>query len=295
MDKALTSPQTVIADAIDYLAAHYESAPSLSQLAARAGYEATHFQKIFKANVGVTPLQLVRFMHMRKVGELLGRGSTTLEAAYDAGLSGNGRLHDLCVTIAAMTPGSIAGRGRGVRIVYGVQPSPIGTLVVAKTDIGVCFLGFLMAESAEACIARIRHNWPHAVFEHDDASIACEVAQIMAIWRGADMGKDKLRLDLYGTNFQLQVWQALLRIPAGETVTYQTLAAHTGRPKASRAIGNAVGANPVSLLIPCHRVIRGTGIIDNYGWEARVRKLFWGLKAWHNIASLFIYEIGFRC
>ena len=277
MSASLTPVQHVIADSIDYLVAHYDDAPRLSDLAARAGYEATYFQKLFKENVGVSPLQLVRYMHMRKARELLGRGARTLDAAYEAGLSGNGRLHDVCVMCAGLTPGNIASRGRGLEIVYGVYPSILGGLIVAKTARGVCFLGFLMEQSAEHCIQRIRSNWPHAVFSHDDAAIAVEAQQIIDIWNGAG-GEEKLALDLYGTNFQLQVWQALLRIPAGETVTYQSLAAYTGRPKASRAIGNAVGANPVSLLIPCHRVIRGTGIIDNYGWGSPRKKLILGLE-----------------
>lgn len=278
MSTPLTPSQNVIADTIDYLVAHYDQSPSLSDLARRSGYELTHFQKIFKDNVGVTPLQLVRYMHMRKAHELLGAGSKTLDAAYEMGLSGNGRLHDLCVQVAAMTPGNISSRGRSVQITYGVHPSPIGGLVIAKTDIGVCFLGFLMDESAEQCIARIRANWPHAGFVHDDAAVAADAQKILAIWNGAHKGRERLKLDLYGTNFQLQVWQALLRIPSGQTVTYQSLATYTGRPKASRAVGNAVGANPVSLLIPCHRVIRGTGIIDNYGWGSPRKKLILGLE-----------------
>jgi len=269
----------IIAESIDYLVSHYEEAPGLDYLANRAGYEATYFQKLFKDKVGLSPRQLIGFMHMKQAGELLGRGSTTLAAAYEAGLSGNGRLHDLCVTCAGMTPGNMARRGKGLVIAYGLYAAHIGTILIAKTPIGVCYLGFLMEESANECMARMTHNWPLAEFIRDDTAIAGEGQQILDIWRGKDGAGTKLPLDLYGTNFQLQIWQALLRIPAGHTVTYQGLAAHTGRPKASRAVGNAVGANPVALLIPCHRVIRATGIIDNYGWGSPRKKLLLGLES----------------
>lgn len=270
--------EQIIAASIDYLVAHAAEQPRLETLAAHAGYEPTHFQKLFKAYVGISPKRLVQYMNMRHVRDLLRGGASTLDTAMEAGLSGTGRLHDLCVSCVGLTPGEMKSRGAGVQITYGFYHTPIGEVMVGKTAKGVCWLGFLMEESRERPIARLHAHWPMATFIHDDAAIAEEAAHLMRIWQGQGDEKSKLKLDLYGTNFQLQVWQALLRIPTGATVTYQHLAQDLGRPKASRAVGNAVGANPISVLIPCHRVIRGTGIIDNYVWGSPRKKLLLGLE-----------------
>lgn len=267
----------VIAESIDYLVAHHQARPDLDFLARRAGYDSAHFQKIFKQHVGISPKRLTQYMNARHARELLTDGHSTLEAALEAGLSGNGRLHDLFVSVEAATPGEVQRRGAGLRIVYGLAATPLGRVMVAKTTRGVCWLGFMMEESEAESLRRVRRHWPKAEIVRADAAIADAAAQIMAIWNG--QGKDKLKLDLYGTNFQLQVWQALLKIPYGETVTYQDIARQVCTPKASRAVGNAVGANPVSLLIPCHRVIRATGIIDNYGWGSPRKKVILACEA----------------
>ena len=267
----MSARMDIIAESIDYLVAHYEAQPDLDFLARRAGYDAAHFQKIFKQHVGISPKRLVQYMNARRARELLEDGHSTLDTALETGLSGNGRLHDLFVSVEAATPGEVQRRGAGLRIVYGLAATPLGRVMVAKTAKGVCWLGFMVEESEAESLRRVQKHWPKAKIARDDAAIADEAAWIMAIWRGA--GKETLRLDLYGTNFQLQVWQALLKIPYGETVTYQDIARQVCTPKASRAVGNAVGANPVSLLIPCHRVIRATGIIDNYGWGSPRKKL----------------------
>lgn len=270
--------EQVIAETIDYLVAHYQERPDLDFLARRAGYEATHFQKLFSQYVGLSPKKLCQYMHARHARELLSDGASTLFAAHESGLSGNARLHDVFVQLEGVTPGQVQGRGRGLDITYGFAPSMIGEVMVAKTDRGVCYLGFLMDEKRDAVLRKIRAHWPEANFIHDDAAVAPETHQIMAIWRGAGDARRKLKLDLYGTNFQLQVWKALLQIPGGETVTYMDIAGQIGRPKSSRAVGNAVGANPISLLIPCHRVIRASGIIDNYGWGSPRKKLILGYE-----------------
>lgn len=268
----------VIADSIDYLVAHHTEQPDLDFLARRAGYEPTYFQKLFKEKVGISPKRLQQYMNARHARELLGAGYSTLQAALDTGLSGTGRLHDLFVSCEGMSPGDIQKRGAGLLITYGLYPCALGQAIIAKTSKGVCWLGFMMDESEAHCIWRIGQHWPKASLIRDDAAIAPEAAQLMAIWSGQGDAHDKLRLDLYGTNFQLQVWQALLKIPYGETVTYQDIAAGLGRPKSSRAVGNAVGANPISLLIPCHRVIRSTGIIDNYGWGSPRKKVLLAIE-----------------
>lgn len=268
----------IVAETIDYLVAHSKEQPDLESLAARAGYEATHFQKMFKQSVGISPKRLVQYMNVRHARGLLREGRTLLDSALDSGLSGTGRLHDLFVSVEGMTPGQVKNRGQGVQITYGFYPSILGEVLIAKTALGVCWLGFLMEERREVPVQRMKAFWPKAAFVHDDDSVRAVAQQVLAIWSGKAVAAGKLKLDLYGTNFQLQVWQALLRIPSGETVTYQDIAKTVCTEKASRAVGNAVGANPVSLLIPCHRVIRGTGIIDNYAWGSPRKKLILALE-----------------
>lgn len=268
----------VIAESIDYLVAHYAEQPDLEHLAARAGYEPTYFQKLFKEKVGISPKRLVQFMHMKQARDFLIDGYSTLDAAYEAGLSSQSRLHDLFVVCEGVTPGAVQSRGRGLRITYGLFPSILGQVIIAKTPRGVCWLGFMIDESEAHCVSRMQQHFPLAQLSRDDASIAPEAMQLMQIWMGQG-GQSKLRLDLYGTNLQLQVWKALLQIPLGATVTYKAIAETIGNPKASRAVGNAVGENPVSLLIPCHRVIRSTGIIDNYGWGSPRKKVLLGVES----------------
>lgn len=275
----MTHNLDVIAESIDYLVAHYQEQPDLDFLARRAGYESTYFQKLFKDSVGISPKRLQQYMNARHARELLGAGYSTLDAAYETGLSSTSRLHDLFVSVEGMTPGSVQKRGFGLQITYGIYPSVLGNVIIAKTDKGVCWLGFMMDCSEDHCVARICQHWPDATVIKNDVAIQPETQKLMKIWSGQGSANDKLKLDLYGTNFQLQVWQALLRIPCGKTLTYQNIANDMGRPKSSRAVGNAVGANPVSLLIPCHRVIRATGIIDNYGWGSPRKKLLLAMEA----------------
>ena len=268
----------IIAESIDYLVAHYQEQPELEFLARRAGYETTHFQKLFKEKVGISPKRLIQYMNMRQARELLADGLPTLDAAQEAGLSGTGRLYDLFVTCEAVTPGHVRFRGKGVEVLYGFHPTPLGEILVGQTDFGVCYLGFLVDGDRDVPLRKMKHHLPEASYQLDQQGTATAAQKIMSIWQGHGDGKNKLKLDLHGTNLQIQVWQALLKIPTGETATYKDIAEQLNRPKASRAVGNAVGANPVSLLIPCHRVIRATGIIDNYGWGSPRKKLLLGME-----------------
>ncbi|MCD8498366.1 MAG: methylated-DNA--[protein]-cysteine S-methyltransferase [Alphaproteobacteria bacterium] len=262
----------VIAEGIDYLVDHYTENPSLEFLASRAGYDPDYYQKLFKAHVGISPKRLCQYMSLRHARPFLEAGQPTLLAAHEAGLSGNARLHDLFLSCEGVTPGEVKARGQGVHITYGFQPTSLGELMIGKTQRGICWLGFLMEGERDQGLARMHAYWPCARFTHDDAALAEEAAIISNLW-SAEGGRAKLKLDIYGTNFQIQVWRALLEIPYGETRTYQEIAGQVGKPTASRAVGNAVGANPVSVLIPCHRVIRSTGIIDNYGWGSPRKKI----------------------
>ena len=185
-------------------------------------------------------------------------------------------MHDLFVTIEAATPGEVRQKGQGLTIHYAYHPTPVGEVLIAQTDKGLCWLGFVVDEDRMPPMLQMKATWAQAHFIEDIAATRPTADKIIAIWQGTQ--KDKLPLHLYGTNFQVQVWQALLRIPCGATVSYQTVAQSIGRPAASRAVGTAVGANPISLLIPCHRVIQSSGIIENYNWGTPRKKLILALE-----------------
>jgi len=269
----------IVAEAIDYLVAHYERRPDLETLARRAGYETTYFQKLFREKVGISPKRLLQYMHVNHARLLLAAGDTTLEAALSAGLSGTGRLYDLFVQCEAVTPGDVQHKGAGLRVHYGYHPTPLGQIMVGLSPRGICYLGFLVDQDRAVPRQRMQAHLPRAEFIEDQEKTAAAAAQILNIWRGHGDPAKKIRLDLHGTNLQIQVWQALLKIPAGETTSYKALATALGRPKAARAIGGAVGANPVSLLIPCHRVIQASGILNNYNWGSARKKLLLGIEA----------------
>lgn len=272
--------EQVIADTIDYIAAHWRDQPDLAFLAARAGYDPTHFQKNFTRMVGLSPKKLCQYMNARHARDLLLRGYPTLDAAYAAGLSGNGRLFDLFVNVEAATPSEVKAQGRGLCIHHGFHPTPLGDMLIAQTDRGICWLGFVVDGDHTEPLRRLRAYWPLADMMEDRDITAPSARRIMGAWRGGVGGEDaRLALHLFGTNFQIQVWQALLKIPSGAAVSYRDIAEHIGKPAASRAVGGAVGANPVSLLIPCHRVLRQSGIIENYGWGTARKTLILALEA----------------
>jgi len=265
-----------MAGIIDWLIAHESESPSLIEIAAYAGLEQTYFQKQFTDYVGVSPHQFLKYIKYQRARDLLVGGHTTLAAAYDAGLSGQGRLHDLMMSVESVTPGDVKTRGRDLTINYGFAPTFMGELMVAKTARGICWVGFQMNESRARSIERMREYWPLAQF--NEADVSADIQTIENIWRRKING-ERLALDVYGTNMQVQVWQALLKIPFGYVTDYKSIAEHIGKPKASRAVGNAVGANPLSLLIPCHRVIQASGIVNNYGWGSARKKVILGLEA----------------
>ena len=264
-----------MADMIDWMVSHAKDRPSLQDMARHAGYEPTHFQKTFKSYVGVTPKQFIDFMAYNTAEEFLLNQSPTLDAAYQSGLSGQGRLHDLCVRIAGTTPGAISKRGEGLTIRYGWCPSPWGNLLIGQTELGICWLAFGMNGDTAQPEQRMRAYWPQAAFEPNSEAVTPSAKQIVSALNGA---QETLPLDLHGTNMQIQIWQALLKIPAGHCLSYTGIGQTIGKPKAARAVGNAVGANPIALLIPCHRVIRASGVIDNYAWGNERKRALLGLE-----------------
>lgn len=252
--------------AIVWLATHWREQPSLAEIAAQAGLSPEHFDRIFSRWAGVSPLRFARFLTKEHALERLAAGASVLDAAYDSGLSGPGRLHDLLVTCEAVTPGEAKSGGRGVTIQYGFAETPFGECLLASTLRGICRLEFATGDLPTEMVARLRAAWPKAPLVESS-----DVARRLARSVFSETG-ERRRLHLRGTNFQLQVWQALLRIPEGALTTYGNLARAIGVPTAGRAVGTAVGANPVSILVPCHRVIRSTGVFGHYRWGA-ARKL----------------------
>lgn len=257
-----------IARSLDRLAAGFPEQPSLAELAAEAGVSEHHFQRMFTRRVGVSPKKFLQHLTLEAAKRRLGESASVLDAAYDSGLSGPGRLHDLFVTFEAMTPGEYKARGEGLSIRYGFHDSPFGECLLMVTDRGICGLGFATGVDREAALAHRIRGRERATLLHDDAATAPYVPLIFATHdRPAPQDAPPLRLLLRGSRFQLKVWKALLSMPPGTLTTYQDIARRIGMPPgAARAVGNANGANPIPWLIPCHRIIRKTGAIGGYDW-----------------------------
>jgi AraC family transcriptional regulator of adaptative response/methylated-DNA-[protein]-cysteine methyltransferase len=264
-----------IAQAIEFLVAHYSEQPQLAEVAAEVGLSPFHLQRLFTRWAGISPKRFIQYLTLEHAKRSLEGAASVLDAAYDAGLSGPGRLHDLFVTYEAMTPGDYKRGGGGLVIRYGVVPSPFGACFIGATEKGICGLGFLPdGEPAEA-EAFFHERWNAARLVHDTDAVAPLVAPIFALDAGPPHA---LRIHLMGTGFQLKVWEALLRIPAGAVVSYEDLARRLASASAARAIGGAVGANPVSYLIPCHRVIRKAGVITGYAWGPERKRAMLALE-----------------
>ncbi|MDR7123595.1 bifunctional helix-turn-helix domain-containing protein/methylated-DNA--[protein]-cysteine S-methyltransferase [Pseudotabrizicola sp. 4114] len=242
---------------------------TLDALAARMGMSPAHFQRLFSAWVGVSPKRYQQYLALDHAKSLLATRHTTLAAADGAGLSGSGRLHDLFLTWEAMTPGDFARAGEGLTIRHGWFDSPFGRAIVTGTERGICGIGFASETGEDAALQDLLSRWPKAQFVHDPALLRPWVLQAF----GARPGQNAdTPLFLIGAPFQIKVWEALLRIPSGHVTTYSDIATVIGHPKAVRAVGTAVGRNPISLLIPCHRAVRKSGALGGYHWGLPVKR-----------------------
>ena len=251
---------------------------SLDDIAAAVGLSPFHFQRLFKRWAGLSPKRFQQYLSVDHAKALLADSSSVLDAAYGAGLSGPSRLHDLFVACEAMTPGEYKARGADLVIRYGYQPSPFGECLLYLTDRGVCGLGFVVGEGdapRRAAHADLARNWSRATFVQDDLAVAPMARRIFAP-RPADT---PLTLVLKGTNFQIRVWEALLAIPPGHTTTYEAIGNRLGLTRHGRAVGNAVAHNAISWVVPCHRVIRKTGLINHYRWGGARKRAMLGWEA----------------
>lgn len=261
-----------IARAIRFLAESVESQPSLEAVAAEVGLSPYYFQRLFTQWAGISPKRFIQHLTLNQAKRLLADAESVLDVALNVGLSGPGRLHDLFVTYEAVTPGQFKARGQGLRIAWAFHQSPYGEALLAATERGLCWLGFVTGDRAET-FAAFRADWPAATLTEAPERIG-PLAE-----KAFSFDAPTVPLHLRGTPFQLKVWEALLRIPSGALVTYGDIAAAAGSPRAVRAVGHAVGRNPISLLIPCHRVILKSGAIHNYRWQPERKAALIALEA----------------
>lgn len=238
---------------------------TLADLAARLDMSEAHFQRLFSQWVGISPKRYQQYLALGEARRMLRARFTTLQAAQGAGLSGTGRLHDLFLRWEAMTPGEYAQGGGGLVIRWGVFTTPYGPALVCATTRGICGLGFLSETDEEAAKVDLFSRWPRAEFVHDPAAIAPWV-------EAAVTQKGEAALHMIGGPFQIKVWEALMRVPEGHVTTYSEIASAVGHPRAMRAVGTAVGRNPVSWLIPCHRALRKEGALGGYHWGLPVKR-----------------------
>jgi len=261
-----------IEQAILFLEANYKAQPSLNEVATSVHLSEYHFQRLFTRWVGISPKRFLQYLTKEHAKELLARCENILEVAYETGLSGPGRLHDLFVATEAVTPGEFKSHGEGLAISYGYHPSPFGECLLAFTERGISDLIFVDHKDRGGALELLQNRWKQATLLQDERQTEHVVRRIFSPTRESE----PLGLCLRGTNFQIKVWEALLRIPPGAVVTYEDIAIYLGMPGAARAVGNAVGSNPIPVLIPCHRVIRKAGEFGGYRWGAARKKALLG-------------------
>jgi AraC family transcriptional regulator, regulatory protein of adaptative response / methylated-DNA-[protein]-cysteine methyltransferase len=262
----MDTPETLnyhrIATAIEYIKNHFKDQPNLDEVAAKVNLSPFHFQRLFTEWAGTSPKKFLQYISVAHAKKLLKENQATpFETAYETGLSGTSRLHDLFVNIEGMTPTEYKNGGKNLMINYSFAPTPFGTIIVASTTKGICHMAF--AEEEAAATATLRSHYPNAYFQHIEDQLQQNAIQI---FKNPENKLHEIKLHLKGTDFQLKVWETLLKIPLGQLSTYGAIAQQIEKPNASRAVGTAIGKNPVAYLIPCHRVIQSTGNLGGYMW-----------------------------
>ncbi len=259
-----------MADVIDYINKHFVNQPSLETLASIAGLSPHHFHHKFTAWVGVTPKSFLQYLTFENARDMLGEGKSVLDVTHDVGLSSASRLHDLCVSIEAASPGEIKAAGAGLLIDYGFGFTPFGKCLVASSSRGIVHFVFVDPGQEANAIIDLKSEWSNAKFTNNEALADDLVSQLFNYDNNRAIS---LRAFVKGTKFQIRVWNALLNIAPGRLLSYGQLADRIGQPTASRAVGSAIGKNPLAYLIPCHRVIRATGHFGEYRWGAGRKRL----------------------
>lgn len=261
-----------IAKAISYISEHFKEQPDLDRVAKEVHLSRFHFQRLFEKWAGVSPKKFLEYISIERAKSLLKQNASLAETSYQLGLSGTSRLHDLFVNIERMTPGEFKNKGENLVINYEFHETPFGKIIVASTTKGICHIGF--ANNEERSLRILRDRYSNASLVHEAAP---SHQSILKIFQEDWHSITKIKLHLKATPFQLKVWEALLKIPFGQIRTYSQVADEIGYPTASRAVGAAIGRNPVAYLIPCHRVIKSTGVIGDYHWgnERKVAIIGW--------------------
>jgi len=277
-----------IARVIRYLDERHTEQPDLAVLADCAGLTPFHFHRLFSNWAGVTPKDFLQCLTLAHGRALLDRGETVLDSALDAGLSGPGRLHDLCVSLECASPGEMKSGGERWTIIAGFAESPFGTCLIAQGPRGVCHLAFVESGNEDAAWKQLRENWRNARLQRNDP-VAAGLARQIFTAPAVRNSRPALRAFVTGTAFQVKVWRALLQISPGQLTTYGRLAELVGNPDAARAVGSAIAQNPLAYLIPCHRVIRETGVVGDYRW-GRIRKR--AILAWETSTKTLHREIA---
>jgi AraC family transcriptional regulator, regulatory protein of adaptative response / methylated-DNA-[protein]-cysteine methyltransferase len=278
----LSQHYQLIEQAIRYIEANVQRQPELDEIASAIGLSEYHFQRLFTRWAGISPKRFMQFLTKEHAKELLARSENLLETTHQVGLSSLGRLHDLFVNTEAVTPGEYKSGGTGLTIHYGLHPTPFGKCLIATTERGICHLGFIQTSEGNA-IDNLVTNWQQAKMIEDYnitaplivrifPEVSTELSTVPMPGSGSDQANQPLNLHLRGTNFQIKVWEALLNIPTGRVTTYEHIAAQISNPNALRAVGTAVGHNPIAVLIPCHRVIRKNGEFGNYRYGIARKK-----------------------
>lgn len=276
----MKSDYQIVEAAIRYLEQNFRKQPELHEVARHVGLSEAHFQRTFRRWAGISPKRFLQFLTAEHARELLRESRSILDVSYHVGLSGGSRLHDLMLNITAATPGEVKSGGQGIGIAYGFHDSPFGEALVAVTDRGLCALAFVQDDDREHLLDELRARWPRAEIIEAQPKTRPTARAIFG-----DSG-GQVTLFLKGTNFQIRVWEALLRVPSGGAVTYEDIAHAIGHPRAVRAVGAAVGQNPVAFLIPCHRVLRKSGVFGEYHWGSCRKKALLGWEAARSAISV---------
>lgn len=251
-----------IAEAIEYIRDHFKDQPNLDEVAEKVHLSPFHFQRLFSEWAGTSPKKFLQYISLEHAKKLLQENQATIsETAYETGLSGTSRLHDLFVTIEGMTPAEYKNGGKNLAVNYSFAESPFGNMIVASTQKGICFMAF--AKDDEAGFRALNQKFPNARFSR---KLDLLQQNALFIFQNDWNKLSEIKLHLKGTDFQLKVWEALLKIPMGQLSTYGSIAHQIAKPHASRAVGTAIGSNPVAFLIPCHRVIQSSGTLGGYMW-----------------------------